>query len=139
MGLRAEFFPVFGPVLDAENPFIQVLLDACFTFADIVPIDIEIIVAVIAALRIARLCTAGTMANRADDKTGDQRPVRTGADHRLINELFSGQADPFGGKGELLLLPYYPPQVSIAIRVGALDMDDGHIGIECRDRDHITT
>ena len=39
--LSAQFFPVFGPVLDAVNPFVQVSLHGLRDFADLIPVQVK--------------------------------------------------------------------------------------------------
>src|SRR5208283_572157 len=52
MNLVSEFLPVFFTIVDAINPFIQIIFYSIRRIADLVPFQIKLIVAIIIYLRI---------------------------------------------------------------------------------------
>ena len=100
MHLAAQLLPVFSPVFHAIDPFIQVALRVQ-RFADLVPFQVEIVVAVVITLGVGWMRSIRHMADCIDDKTGDERAVGVGADDGFIHDLFGGQDDRFGRKGGL--------------------------------------
>ena len=72
--------------------------------------------------------------DRIDDEPRQDRPVGVRADHRFVDEVLDDDDHPIRGERRLLLAPEQPPHLGIARGVGALGVDDRHIGLQGRDR-----
>jgi hypothetical protein len=110
---RAQLLPVGSAVGQAVDPFVQVGR-RLRRLADLVPFQVEIVVAVVVALGVGGVRAVGHVADRIDDKLGDQGAVGVRADDIFIDNLFGGQDDVLGGKGGLFLLADDAPQVGVA-------------------------
>jgi hypothetical protein len=56
---------------------------------------------------------------------------------RFVHDFLRGDDNFFRGERGFFLLADNPPQMRVAVRVRALNVDDGDIGIQRRDDDHI--
>ena len=50
------------------------------------------------------------------DQARDDRPVRVGADDRLVDQLLDHDDHPVGGERRLLLAAEQPPDLGVAVR-----------------------
>ncbi len=93
MHIRPELFPVFGAVLHPVDPLIQPLLHAGGVFGDLIPFQVEGIVAVVISLRIGGMAGEWNVADGIHDEIRDDGAVGVGADDGLIDDLFRGDDD----------------------------------------------
>jgi hypothetical protein len=97
--------------------------------ADFIPLPGKSVIAVVIALGVGWVGAVGHMADRATMKAGDQGAVGVGADDASSTISSAVRITRFGGKGGFLLLADDAPDMGVAIRVGALDVDDGDIRV----------
>ena len=69
-----------------------------------------------------------------DDQARDDRAVGVGADDRLVDQLFDDDDDALGGERRFLLAAQQAPHLRVAGGVGALGVDDRHVGPQRWDR-----
>src|SRR3954447_14404889 len=74
--------------------------------------------------------TVGTLDYGIDQKTGDDGAIRIAGDNLRRNNFFGNDDYALGGAHSFDHDAEVPPAVSVAFGVGALHMDDGHIGIQ---------
>src|SRR5215216_3460930 len=76
VGFAAQFFLVLVSIFHTINPFIQVFPGSVGGFADLIPGEIELIVAVIISLGVGGMAGKRHMAHRADHNARNHGPVR---------------------------------------------------------------
>src|SRR2546428_5798261 len=79
---------VRGPIRDAVHELVEIAAQLAGIAGDPLPRDVEVVVAVVVALRVGGMRTPGLEHHGVDDHPGDERAVRVGADHALVHELF---------------------------------------------------
>src|SRR4030095_13951237 len=98
----------------------------------LVPGQVRFVVAVVVALNIGRVRAVRLMYDGIDDQPGNQGTIGIGTDHRFIDDLLHYDDDVLGGKRYFLLHAEQTPQLRVPLRIGALRVEDGDIGIERR-------
>src|SRR5438093_11897766 len=81
------FLQVGGAIGDAVHEVVEVARELVGVARDALPRDIEIVVAVVVALRVGGMRAPRLDHHGAYDHGRNDRPVRIGADHVLIHEL----------------------------------------------------
>ena len=135
MCLRSEFLPVLVPVTDSVYPLIEPPLCILLHLADLIPLHVKLVVAIIVALGIRRMAGEWNLAYGIDDQAGDQRAIWIRPDDCLVNDLLGCQDHLVSCKGSLFLLADDPPKMSIAVGVGPLHVDDGNVRLQGRHGD----
>src|SRR6185503_20335062 len=132
--LLAELLDVLRATVDPPDPLVEPRLSRGLIARDRIPVEVEPVVAVVCALDVGRMRAPWLDHDRVDDQAGDDRPVRIGADDRLVDDFFNHDDDPIRGKGCLLLATEQTPDLCVAGGGRPLRVDDGHCGPQRRDR-----
>ena len=130
--LGAELLHVRGAAVEVVDPFAEPGLDRVLVAGDRVPVEVEAVVAVVRALDVRGMRAPRLDDDRIDDESRDDRPVRVGPDHRLLDELLDDDDHAIGGEGRLLLAAEQAPHLGVATGRGALRVDDRHVRLQRR-------
>ena len=112
--LGAELLDVRRPAVEVVDPLAQPGLDRVLVAGDRVPVEVEPVVAVVGALDVRRVGAERLDDDGVDDEPRDDRPVRVGADDRLVDQLLDDDDHPVGGEGRLLLAAEQAPDLGVA-------------------------
>src|SRR2546427_8190499 len=82
------FRQIGGAVRDAVDELVEVAPQLGGIARDRLPRDVEVIVAVVIALRVRRVRPPRLHHDRVHDHSGDRGAVRVRADHALVDQLF---------------------------------------------------
>src|SRR5258706_5457245 len=121
--LGSQLLDIRGPSLEVMDPLAEPRLERFFVASDGVPLAIEPVVPVVPALDVRRVSSERFDHHGIDDQAGDDRAVRIGPDHRLVDELLDDHDHPVGRERRLLLATDQPPDLGVASCVGPLGVD----------------
>src|SRR4030042_4900077 len=122
MYFLAQFFPIFQSIFNPIHPFIQIGSSSFSVTADVIPLQIEIVVAVIIPLGIGWMSAEWHMTDRIHNEAGYQSAVWIRTDNSFIHDLLCSEDHPFGCKCSFLLFAYDSPDLGIAIGIRPLYM-----------------
>src|SRR5215469_18045623 len=117
---------------DAVDEFLEPRLQSRIVARHFIPRDVEVVVAIIVALRVRRMRAPRFADDGVDDEAWDERPVRIGAHDRWFDDLLDYHDDALCGERRFFLDAVEPPDLRVAFGIGALRVDDRHVGIERR-------
>src|SRR4030042_4449095 len=122
MDFLSQFFPIFQAILSSINPFIQIGFGSFTVTADLIPLQVEIVVTVIIPLSIRWMSAVWHVADCIYDEAGYQSAVWIRTDNSFIHALLCSEDHPFGCKCSFLLFAYDSPDLGIAIGIRPLYM-----------------
>src|SRR5207247_649144 len=117
---------------DAVHELVEVVRELVGVARDALPGDVEIVVAVVVALRVGWVRPPRLYHHRAHDDTRNHGAVGIGADDLLIHQLFHDDDHALRGEGGFLLHADEAPHLGVARSVGALPVHDRDARLEGR-------
>src|SRR5579859_4313131 len=108
---------VGGAIGDAVDELVEPRPEPRIIARHLIPGDVEIVVAIVVALRVRRVRAPRLAHDSIDDEAGDERPVRVGAHDRRLDDLFDDHDDALRGERRFLLYAVQAPDLRVAIGV----------------------
>ena len=107
---------------------VQILLD-------LQPAAQVVLVGEILIRHVARIAAVGHLADGIDAEERDDGPGRVAADLVVGNQPLAGDDELLGGAGQVEVGDGGAADAAVAVAVGLVDVDGGHVGVEGRQRD----
>src|SRR5581483_1644732 len=127
---RPELFNIGCPIRYSVNPALRPTFKICFRLSLFKILAEERVVALVIALHRRGMRAERTRHHRSHQKAGDHSTIGVAGNDLRVNDLFRHHDHVFCRPHALDHHPEIAPAVRVAVAVGALHVNDGHVRID---------
>src|SRR5581483_4258138 len=127
---RPELFNIGCPIRYSVNPALRPTFKICFRLSLFMILAEERVVALVIALHRRGMRAERTRHHRSHQKAGDHSTIGVAGNDLRVNDLFRHHDHVFCRPHALDHHPEIAPAVRVAVAVGALHVNDGHVRID---------